>query len=229
MTLRIRPTPEGFALLRADAPVRSPLGTALVVPGSELAAALAAETDGALTRVAMLALDRVRTDRAQMVAGILAYGGSDLLVYRADGPGELVARQAQQWDPVLDWARRSLGVALHTTTSVVPLEQPPRSVEALQRTIEREELFGLAALGELVALSGSLLLGLAVAHGFLTESEAWACAVLDETWQAEQWGRDAEAEAARAERRRGFAAAARFAALLGRPAAPPPASSGQPG
>jgi nucleoside-diphosphate-sugar epimerase len=38
---------------------------------------------------------------------------------------------------------------------------------------------------------------------------------LDEGWQAEQWGSDAEAEAALANKRRDFMAAARFLELLG--------------
>ena len=34
---------------------------------------------------------------------------SDLVVYRADAPQGLVERQAQAWDPVIDWARDRLG------------------------------------------------------------------------------------------------------------------------
>ena len=76
----------------------------------------------------------------------------------------------------------------------------------------REDAFGLIALHELVALSGSLVLGLAVARGALDAAEAWELSRIDETWQAEQWGLDAEAEAAAAARRRADFLQARRAA-----------------
>jgi chaperone required for assembly of F1-ATPase len=72
----------------------------------------------------------------------------------------------------------------------------------------------LAGLSPLVTISGSLIVALAVAEGAISFDAAWAAATLDEQWQAENWGEDAEAAAALANRRRDFAAAARFLALL---------------
>jgi chaperone required for assembly of F1-ATPase len=46
-------------------------------------------------------------------------------------------------------------------------------------------------------------------------AEAWSAVSLDEAWQLEQWGSDAEAEAALDKRHRDFLAAARFLSLLG--------------
>ena len=56
--------------------------------------------------------------------------------------------------------------------------------------------FELTALHDLVAISGSLVLGLAVALGDLEAEEGFAISRLDEHWQAALWGRDEEAEAA---------------------------------
>jgi chaperone required for assembly of F1-ATPase len=74
--------------------------------------------------------------------------------------------------------------------------------------------FPLTALHELVTLSGSLVLGLAVTRGALPPPQAWALSRIDEDWQAEQWGRDPEAEAAAAARRADFLRAAELLALL---------------
>ena len=44
----------------------------------------------------------------------------------------------------------------------------------------------------LVALSGSLVIGLAVCPGSLDPETGWALSRIDEEWQIEQWGRDDE-------------------------------------
>ena len=65
----------------------------------------------------------------------------------------------------------------------------------------------LAALSVMTTLSGSALLALAVARGFLTPEAAWLAAHVDEDFEIERWGVDAEAMARRAARRREFDAA----------------------
>ncbi|MEA3034561.1 MAG: hypothetical protein QOH04_320, partial [Sphingomonadales bacterium] len=52
------------------------------------------------------------------------------------------------------------------------------------------------------------------AEGELGLEQAWSAATLDETWQAEHWGNDPLAAAARDERRRDFDAGYRFFSLL---------------
>jgi chaperone required for assembly of F1-ATPase len=91
--------------------------------------------------------------------------------------------------------------------------QPSASIAALHAAVAEEDAFGLAALHELVSLSGSLVLGLAVSRGALEADAAWELSRIDETWQAEQWGRDAEAEAMAAVRREDFLRAARLKRL----------------
>ena len=58
------------------------------------------------------------------------------------------------------------------------------------------------------------MLGLAVAGGALDAAAAWELSRIDETWQAEHWGLDPEAEAAAAARRDGLPAAPPLLALL---------------
>ena len=48
----------------------------------------------------------------------------------------------------------------------------------------------------------------------MTAAEAWDAVSIDERWQLEKWGADAEAEAALENRRADFFAAGRFLELL---------------
>ena len=127
-----------------------------------------------------------------------------------------MAAQAAAWDPVLAWARDELGARVILSEGVMHVEQPPDTVRALSEAVAAvTDPFALAGLHTLTTLSGSLLIALAVLRGRLTPAEAWAAAHVDETYQAEVWGRDAEAEARLAARREEFDAAAAFVRVPG--------------
>lgn len=72
----------------------------------------------------------------------------------------------------------------------------------------------MTALHEFVALSGSLVIGLAVLEGRMGAEEAWALSRIDEDFQAEQWGEDEEAAAHAARRRKDFLQAETFLRLV---------------
>ncbi|HST35088.1 MAG TPA: ATP12 family protein [Allosphingosinicella sp.] len=205
-------------------PVKTPARTDLAPPTAALAEAIADEWNAQgptidprampLTGLANAAIDRVAPDRAAFALGLAAYGESDLLYYRAEGPGPLVARQTELWDPILAWAQQCYDVVFELATGVIHMQQPGETVARLHAAVAEHTPFQLAGLSPLVTVSGSLLIALAVAEGALGLDDAWAAATLDEQWQAEHWGEDAEASAALAARYRDFAAAARFLALL---------------
>ena len=67
----------------------------------------------------------------------------------------------------------------------------------------------------MTTLTGSALLALAHARGFLSVDEAWAAAHVDEDYQIKLWGADAEAAKRREFRAADFYAASRMLALLG--------------
>ncbi|MDZ4311278.1 MAG: ATPase, partial [Cypionkella sp.] len=67
----------------------------------------------------------------------------------------------------------------------------------------------------LVAISGSLVLGLAVAHQRLTGDQAFGLSRIDEKWQSELWGEDEDAAALEALRQEAFLTAERFYTLCG--------------
>jgi len=204
-------------------PVKTPAKRPLVVPSRPLARAIADEWDAQaevidpntmpLTRIANSAIDTAGPQRAAVAEIVAAYGESDLLCYRAEGPAGLVARQAAGWDPLLDWARDRLGAPLAVGTGVMFIAQPPASLAALSARVHALDPFDLAPAHDLVALSGSLVIGLAALAGTMPADALWALSRIDETWQAERWGHDDDAAAVAARRAAAFADAARFHAL----------------
>ncbi|MGA1683849.1 MAG: ATP12 family chaperone protein [Gemmobacter sp.] len=220
----VRPEGAGFGVALDARALRTPGKAVLSVPTEALARAIAAEwaaQEGELrpalmpmTRMANTAIDRVAVAMPEVVAEIAGYGGSDLLCYRAEGPAALVARQAQAWDPPLGWARARFGAELSVTRGVVPVAQPAEALARLRAAVAAHDAFGLVGLHDLVAITGSLILGLGVAEGWIGADAAFEAAHLDEGWQAELWGEDAEAAEARAARRAALGDAARFLAAL---------------
>lgn len=219
-----QPVPSGWTVALDGRPIRTPAGAPLHLPTAALARAIAAEWDAQpetldpqalpLTRAANTALDRVAPRRPEVAAEIAAYAAADLLAHRAPGPAALIARQAALWDPPLHWAARSLNARLILTEGVMPVDQPPAALAALAAAVDAFEPFALTALHELTALSGSVVLGLAVAHRALAPETAWEAAILDEAFQAAQWGEDPEAACRRALRRAAFLEARAFLDLL---------------
>jgi chaperone required for assembly of F1-ATPase len=213
--------PEGGWAVHLDSrPLRTPAKLPLVLPSPALARAVAAEWDSQdgkidpmsmpFTRSANAAIDKVMPQFAEVAALIAEYGETDLCCYRAESPVELVARQAEAWDPLLDWAGSSLGAPLHAAVGIVPVAQPEDSMEALRARLTPLDAFAMTALHDLVSLSGSLLIGLAAVEGLLPIEELWIRSRVDESWQEGLWGADEEATATAESKRRAFFHADRF-------------------
>jgi chaperone required for assembly of F1-ATPase len=211
---------EGRQVLLDGRPVKTPAKAELTLPTPGLAKAVAEEWEAQrdvinphampLTKLANTAIDRVPTSRDAMITELTDYAGNDLICYRAASPQDLVRRQSAVWDPVMLWARDRLQAPLKSTVGVVHLSQSPEALAACRRRFEALDRFSLVALHDLVALSGSALLGLMVLDGELDVEVAWQAANLDEIWQNEQWGEDFEARNRRELRWTDFRAAARF-------------------
>jgi chaperone required for assembly of F1-ATPase len=166
-------------------------------------------TDMPLTRLLNSAVDGVARTMGETRADVVRYAGSDLLCYRAEEPDTLVARQALAFDPVLRWAAEALGARFAVTTGLMHVAQPPEALVAIGAVLDAyDDPVALAALSVMTTLTGSALLALAVARGFLSAEAAWRAAHVDEDFQAERWGADAEAVSQREARRRDFEAAA---------------------
>ena len=209
---------EGWSVRLDGKPVRTP-GRALLALPTLAAAELVAQEFAAqrdvidpvsmpVLRLVNTAIDGVATDPQAVVEDILRYASSDLLLYRADAPQVLVDRQADLWDPVLDWVRAKIGARFFLAEGVMHVEQPQESVGAIGIHLsKRTDPQRLAALHVMTSITGSALLAIAVEAGGIDADDAWRAAHVDEDWNVEQWGEDAEAAARRAARRRDFDAA----------------------
>lgn len=214
---------DGFTVQLDGREVKTPAKAPLVVPTRAMADAIAEEwaaQEGEIapltmptTRSANAAIDKVGAQRREVVGLIAAYGETDLLCYRADGPAGLVARQDAGWDPLLAWAASKLGAPLVTTSGIMHVAQPPESLAQLARAVEELTNFELAAMHDLVALSGSLVIGLAAARGVMDPDALWRASRIDEEWQEEHWGTDEEEADRRAHKHREFLHAHRFFVL----------------
>ena len=217
---RVEEVDGGFTIRLDGRPVKTPAKILLIVPTRAMADHIAAEWDAQQgkidprtmpwTRSANAALDKVANQFAEVAGLLAAYGDTDLLCYRADGPEELARRQTEGWDPLLAWSAATLKAPLNATVGVMHREQPAESLARLTARIGQMTAFQLTGFHDLVAISGSLVLALAVADQRLPAEEAWRLSRLDEHWQAEVWGRDEEAEMLEAARHEGFLHAERF-------------------
>ncbi|WP_316231726.1 ATP12 family chaperone protein [Bradyrhizobium sp. SZCCHNR1051] len=209
----------GFNVTLDGRPIRTPSGRVVIVPAGELAEAVAAEWQAQgdsidpatmpLTRFANSVVQSVvdRTDDVR--EDIAKYLQSDLLFYRAGHPEGLVAREAEHWDPVLDWARDSLGAHFILSEGIVHVTQPEAAVQAARGALPTGP-WTVAATHVVTTLTGSALLALALVHGVRDPGQVWAAAHVDEDWNVAQWGADEEAMSRRAAKQIDYEAAVRI-------------------
>jgi chaperone required for assembly of F1-ATPase len=214
--------PFGVAL--DGRPVRTPAREALAVPTQALAAAIAAEWNAQgeeieprampLTGLANAAIDRIAPDSWAFADSLSRFAENELIAYRAEGPAPLVARQAATWDPLLHWMRLRYDVDFRLIPGILHRPQPLITLERMTAVYRAFDAFRLAALNPIVTISGSAVIGLAVADGRLDAEGAWQAGHLDELWQAEQWGKDPLAEAGHQERQADLGSAVAMLRLL---------------
>ncbi|HEY1796897.1 MAG TPA: ATP12 family protein [Stellaceae bacterium] len=216
--------PGGHAVTLDGKRMRTPGRRELLLPTSQLAAAIAAEWDAQvdevrpaqmpLTRLAATAIDRTADQRDQTIAQTADYAGTDLVCYRADHPPVLAERQHAAWQPLLDWAAERYASRLEATAGIVPKRQSPSTLARFTETVATYDNFRLTGLHTATAACGSLIIALALAEGRLDAAEAFALSQLDETFQIEAWGEDAEAKQRREALAADIQATARFLGLL---------------
>lgn len=214
-----------FAVELDGRPVRTPKKAPLTLPTRALAEAVAAEWEAQgerihpaempQTRLATTAIDRVRRERPHVVATVAGYGASDLVCYHVEGNAALLERQLGHWQPLRDWLEARYGVRLASGSGVVPIAQRPEPLARLHRLVDAYDDLRLTALHDFTTISGSLVIALALAEAEIDVEAAWQAGFVDELYQAELWGEDAEAADRRARLKAELAEARRFLDLLG--------------
>ena len=214
----------GYAITLDGKPIKTPGRRDLLVPSEALAAAIAEEWNAQatevraakmpLTRFATTTVDRVATQRDAIIRQTANYAGTDLVCYRATHPPELAARQQAVWQPLIDWAVLRYDAPLAVTSGVIPKSQSEESLRAFASAVAEHDDFALTALHVATAACGSLVIGLALTQGHLDAEGAFAVSQLDESFQIEAWGEDAEQAARRRALAADIQAAVRFISLL---------------
>ena len=167
-------------------------------------------------RIVNPAIDSVSDLMGEVRADIANYAGTDLLCYRANEPEKLIARQNAIWNPVIARVEREIGARFILAEGVMHVAQLPSTLSAFANRLESEtqDAFTLSSTHVLTSLSGSAMLALSVKADWLSASDAWLAAHVDEDWTIEFWGEDLEAKARRAKRRIEFEAAAHVIAAM---------------
>lgn len=201
----------GFAVLLDGKPVKTPTGKLLLMPTLAAADLIAKEYDlqvgeinpatMPVTRLANSAIDGVAEELEAVLADIQNFASSDLVCYRSEGPEALVERQANAWDPYLEWAKTALKARFYLAQGVMPVEQPKEAISAVGVKLrDYADPVKAACLHSMTTLTGSALLALAAGEGHVSAEAAWNAAHVDEDWTIDQWGEDAEARARKAYR-----------------------------
>lgn len=204
-TADVAPCGAGFAVTLDGRALKTPAKAPFVTPTRRLAEAAAAEWRAQsdvvkpetmpLTRLANVALDHTARARADIAAQIARFGETDLLCHRADQPASLADRQAGLWDPLLGWADTELGVSLVAGPGIFAHDQPAGALAQLAARALGLDDFRLTGLARAAGLAGSAIIAFALTEGRLSGRQAFEAAALDDLYQLEVWGEDAEARA----------------------------------
>lgn len=219
----VAPAEGGWRVALDGRSIRTQMGAPQIVPTEALAEALAAEwrvqgeaIDPAgfvLRDLADYAIDIVGNNPAEATARLLPYAETDTLCYRAEPDEPLGIRQRATWEPLLKAAEARHGMRFERVAGIIHRKQPDATLITLREVLAGHDPFSLAALQTLASLAASLVIALAALDAEAEAEALWAAANLEEDWQNEQWGEDAEALALRARRLAEFSAAMRFAQL----------------
>jgi chaperone required for assembly of F1-ATPase len=208
---------SGYAVA-LDGRVAKTAGRAELIAPLGLAEALREEWDAQgehldmrtmpLTRLQGFVLDAGEKGHQEFCDVIRQYAGSDLLCYRADNR-ELAARQEELFTPFLDRARED-GMEFLVSQGIMPVEQPEEMFGVLDARLSSMPIPEAYARKLLTEILGSAVLAL---YADKDPEAAFAAARLDEVFQAERWGVDAEAADKEQGLRRDYDRVLRFLSL----------------
>jgi len=225
-TVAVEAGEGGFAVLLDGKPIKTPAARALVAPTRALAERIAEEWRAQgerlrpaampLTQMLNTAIDRMSEGRVrdEAVDEIAAYAATDLVCFRASAPPALAARQAEAWQPLLDWLADRFGARLGVTHGFATPDHAPEAIDRIKDTVAATDALRLAGLHVATGALGSVVVALALAEGRLDAKAAFHAAHLDDLYQIEIWGVDDEAVARLDRIRADVAAAAAFLQLI---------------
>ncbi len=201
-TVSTGPVKNGYGVLLDGRALKTPGKLNLIVKSPNAAKLIATEWDAQtdqirpetmpVTRLVNVSIELTPLNRDKLALEVRQYAMTDLLCYRASEPAKLKERQAELWDPILDWAAKQ-GIDLKTTDTIIAIHQDEKSLSVIEDYARSQNDLFLTLFVHLIAVFGSSILGLAVMKKRLSGTEAFALSRLDNLYQIEQWGQDEEA------------------------------------
>ena len=192
----------GFQILLDGRPVRTPKKHLLRIEDRYVADLVAREWDAQkdnirqdlmpATRMATSVIDLLGERRLDAEAEITGYGRSDLTCYRAATPANLVARQDQHWNPVVEWAQTTFDIVLEITNTIAFVEQPAPTLARIDQLVTDMDDWRLIGLHAATKATGSVLLGLAMSEAAFNARQVYEAACLDELFEREIWGSETD-------------------------------------
>ncbi|MCR9256822.1 MAG: ATPase [Alphaproteobacteria bacterium] len=199
-TAAVEAADDGHAITLDGRPVKTPAKAPLVVPSARLADIIAGEWDAQgeqvdptsmpLMRLAATTIDRIAPQREGVVAETAKYAETDLICYGVADPQGLRERQQAAWQPLHAFVRRRFDVNLVETTGLMHTPQPDSAVTTLRAALDALEPFRLTGVADATGISGSLVIALALHEGEIDAEAAYTASLVDEIYQAEEWGED---------------------------------------
>ena len=223
-TVTIAEEDGGFVVKLDDHRLKTPEKKPLIIPTRAMTEVVKEEWDSQedsidparmpMTKLLNTMLDRVEARRDEIIEDLVRFGGNDQLCYRANSPEDLVHRQETVWTPLLNWVKDHYDIHLKVTSGVLHMAQEPDELLKIRKILEGMDSYELTALHNITTLTGSLTIGLGLHAGKIDMEEAWKAGQLDETYQAEKWGKDEEAEQRRRQIKAELGDAVRFLSLM---------------
>ncbi|KKC31231.1 ATP12 family chaperone protein [Devosia psychrophila] len=211
----VSPVDGGFVVTLDGRQTRTPGHKhKITVPSAAIATAMAEEWSAQGEFIDATTMPMVRLINSAVESGedmipafreeVLKFAAGDLLLYRADTPQELVAKQEAVWDKALTTLARHFGVSFQPTMGIIHQAQPKATLDRLAESLDAENLLTVTALVSMTGLTGSGLLSIGLLHELFSPDQVWDAAHVDEDYQIGHWGQDEEAVHRRAKRRAEF-------------------------
>ena len=200
---------DSFCIMLDKRFLKTPLKRELVLPNLNLAQEIVKEWDQDSKNInteSMIfyslistSLDKIIDNKNLYINDILDYIDTDLICYRAENPKELVELQKNKWDPIILFLEKYIGTKVEVFQGILPKKQHANVHVKLNNIINQFDIFEISALHRITNITGSIFLSLCVLKKDISKNEVFELSLLDELWQAENWGFDEETSQKRKE------------------------------
>ncbi len=223
-TVRVEKLDGDFVVTLDGRPCRTPGKKTVKVPRRELAGLMAMEWEDQqevidartmpVMRLVNSAIEAGREREAELRDEVMKFVASDLLLYRAETPRELVELQERHWDRIIERLEGHFSILFEKIQGIMHRPQPRQSLDVLKGDLANADFLVGTCLASMAGLTGSGLLVFAMRHGLISGEEGWEAALVDENYNSRVWGEDREALLRLEKRRLEFDSALKVLRLL---------------